>query len=394
VRIERISPQDWPALRPAWDELLEHASEPSAFLSPDWVLAWWRAFGGGRTPLMMAAWDGPGRLAGLAPLYRTRLRWAGLPGPRSVAVMGDEGVGSEYLGFLVRAGREEAFVRALAAGLTEQWSLLDLRGLRADGALASLVRQSFGSALVHAERHGCSRVRLPADYEAYLASLKQKFRSTLRQRTNKLLRTSAVRLLRTREPEEVGPHLDRFFALHQARWEAEGLPGSFHDARKRAFYREVAAGFLRRGWLRFHHLEVDGLVRASQFGFVHGGVLHSLQEAFDHGFRPPGIGGVGVVLRGLAIRDCIGEGIRAYDFLGGTEEFKTRWGTAVHHTERVRIGAPGWAGRLAFGGTAGVLMAREWARARVPRWAIDARAAWTRRHRPLLELGLPGGEGA
>ncbi|PYU54764.1 MAG: hypothetical protein DMG56_26360, partial [Acidobacteria bacterium] len=35
--------------------------------------------------------------------------------------------------------------------------------------------------------------------------------------------------------------------MHQERWQARGLPGSFHDPRKRAFYRDVAAAFLCRG---------------------------------------------------------------------------------------------------------------------------------------------------
>jgi CelD/BcsL family acetyltransferase involved in cellulose biosynthesis len=202
------------------------------------------------------------------------------------------------------------------------------------------------------------------------------FRSTVRYRTNKLTKNYAVTLLRTKEPGEIEPHLDRLFEMHQRRWEAEGHPGSFRGLAKRAFYADVSREFLRRDWLRFYHLEVDGMIRASQFGFAFRGVLHSLQEAFDHEFHPPGVGGVGVVLRGLALRECIAEGLRGYDFLGGEEEFKTRWGTQTLHVRSVRIGAPGISGAAAFALTAGARRVKLWMRARSPGWLLERREAW------------------
>ena len=158
----------------------------------------------------------------------------------------------------------------------------------------------------------------------------------MRYRTNKLVKNFTVRMFRTEREDEVTPHLERFFAMHQDRWTAEGHPGSFYSDAKRAFYVEVSREFLRRGWLRFYHLEVDGTIRASQFGFAFNGILHSLQEAFDRDFHPPGVGGVGVVLRGMAIKACIDEGIQVR-FPGRVKDFK-RWGPK-RTTQRVRASA-------------------------------------------------------
>lgn len=376
MRVESISPSGCSAaLLAGWSELLSAASEPSIFLSPEWVNPWWRHYGAGREPRLVVAWNGHGRLAGLAPIYLHRLRLAGFPGPLVASLMTDQGVGSEYLGFLARPGEERPALEALAGRLQGEWALADFRGIREGGAAARLIPELLARAAparLHVERHPCSRIPLPADYEAYLASLPQKFRSTVRYRTNKLVKNFSVRFFRTDREEDLDGHLKRFFDLHQNRWTAEGHPGSFYDPEKRAFYREVAAGFLQRGWLRFYHLEVDGVIRASQFGFAHGGVLHSLQEAFDRSFRPPGVGGIGVVLRGMAIRESIAEGLLAYDFLGGTEEFKTRWGTATHYVQRIRIGAPGAAGALAFSLTAGRRRAKDWGRSHAPTWIVGS----------------------
>jgi len=200
-----------------------------------------------------------------------------------------------------------------------------------------------------------------------------------------------VNLLRTTREEEIKLHLERFFAMHQARWLAKGSPGSFYSTRKCAFYQDVSLGFLQRGWLRFYHLEVDGVIRASQFGFAFGGVLHSLQDAFDHEFHLHNVGALGVVLRAMVIKECIVEGLDGYDFLAGTEEFKIRWKTIARHVQRVRIGAPGLKGATAFSLSVGVLKAKDWARERAPNWLMNTRRqvrTWNRsRNAPVVAPG-------
>jgi CelD/BcsL family acetyltransferase involved in cellulose biosynthesis len=385
LNLQTVPPSDWDGrLRSEWSRLLDGASEPSIFLSPEWVGAWQRHFGDGRKALLVTARDESGGLAGVAPLSLRRQGAAFLRGPWVLCFLGDEGVGSEYLGVLAQKGAEGEFLEALGRHVQGTWSLVDLRGLREGPVCTDLLIRTFGSGApgrIHRERHPCSFIPLPNDYETYLASLPTKFRTTVRYRTNKLVKNHQVRVVRTQQEEEIEGHLQRLFELHQGRWEAEGHPGSFYHPRKRAFYHDISTAFLRRGWLRFYHLEVDGVIRAAQFGFAFGGVLHSLQEAFDIHFRPPGVGGVGVVLRGMAIRACIDEGLKAYDFLGGDEEFKTRWGTTTHYVQRSRIGAPGPLGALAYVCSAELRDSKIWIRAHLPQPVVQARDRWRVRWR-------------
>ncbi|HYS04837.1 MAG TPA: GNAT family N-acetyltransferase [Candidatus Dormibacteraeota bacterium] len=378
--LERVPPAEWPGrLLPEWSRLLDEASEPEVFLSPEWIIAWTRHYGAGREAHLVTARDETGALVGLAPFYRRRLGPGVLSGPRVLAFLGDEGVGSEYLGILARKIAEEQFLSALAQEVKGEWALADLQGLKERPPSSDRLIEVLGAGApdrIHRERHPCSSIALPGDYESYLTSLAAKFRTTVRYRTNKLVKNFKVRMLRTTLPEELDGHLERFFVMHQGRWEAEGHSGNFYNPRKRAFYREVAQGFLRRGWLRFYHLEVDGVIRAAQFGFAFRGVLHSLQEAFDRDFSPPGVGGVGVVLRGMAIRESIAEGLASYDFLGGVEEYKIRWGTTPHYVQRARIGARGPAGGFAYLSTARLRDARLWVRGHLPERLVEARDRW------------------
>jgi len=218
LNIERVPPAEWPQrLAPEWGRLLEEASAPEVFLSPEWIIAWTRHYGDGREALLVTGRDASGTLVGLAPFYRRRLGPGVLSGPRVLSFLGDEGVGSEYLGVLARKDAEEEFLPELARFLEGEWALADLRGLSEKHPSTDRLIRLFGAGApdrIHRERQPCSAIRLPRDYETYLSSLAAKFRTTVRYRTNKLMKNFKVTLLRTVRRDELEGHLERFFEMH------------------------------------------------------------------------------------------------------------------------------------------------------------------------------------
>ena len=85
MNIERVPPADWPhRLLPEWSSLLDGASGPEAFLSPEWIIAWTRHYGEEREALLITGRDEAGALVGLAPFYRRRL------GPRVLSGRSEE----------------------------------------------------------------------------------------------------------------------------------------------------------------------------------------------------------------------------------------------------------------------------------------------------------------
>jgi CelD/BcsL family acetyltransferase involved in cellulose biosynthesis len=380
---ERIAPEEWDQVAD-WDDTVEAAPAPSVFLTRDWIAAWWKAFGAGLDPCVLRMSTADGRTIGIAPFYRTRL--AGTP-VRRLGLLGDRVVGSEYLGIIARRGHEDAVAASTRQWLSSprpKWDLADVSGLR-DGDAASdrLVWELGRGGRIRSENHSCAAISLPGDFDEYLAGLNAKFRQRYRQRRNKLLRECDVRFLRTESAADLPRHLETLYALHQSRWTEAGRPGAFADPRMRSFYLDVAERLLRAGRLRFCHLEADGVVRATQFAFAYGGVLHSLQEAYDTGFAPRGVGGLGVVLRGHVLETAIAEGCRSYDFLGGVEDHKLRWGASVHAVHRVRIARPGAAGRLAWVASVGAQSTRDLVKRLSPESVLDTlrsgRSAYHRR---------------
>jgi CelD/BcsL family acetyltransferase involved in cellulose biosynthesis len=343
-----------------WDEVVSASARPSVFLTYEWALSWWKVFGGRFEPLLIRVADADGRTVGIAPFYLQRPRIAGPVRLRRLGLIGDLIVGSEYLGLIARPGTEAEVARTAVTHLTAlgvRWDVAQLIGLvEGDPAGEALeVELAAGMTRTRTEVQSCAMIHLPRDFETYLGTLGSKFRQSYRQRANKLHRTfgDKVRFFTTSTQEELPGHLDRMFEMHQRHWTSQGFSGSFFDVRFRDFYQEVGSRLLAAGRLRFWHLEIDGVIRASQFGFAHDGVVHSLQEAYDSDFRAPGIGGLGVILRAAALKASIEEGMRGYDFLEGEQDFKTRWGTRSHQIRRVHLGAPGARGWAAWMATIG-----------------------------------------
>lgn len=369
--VERVGPEDWPKIAD-WDEVVAASARPSVFLTRDWVQAWWSSFGAGLESLLLRVHDREGATIALVPLYVEQLvRSVGRA--RRLGLIGDRSVGSEYLGMAARAGLERDAALAAVARLRDEgvpWELVELSGLRdGDPAAAELeLALARGAARAVAQRHPCSAIALPVDFEVYLSELPPKLRQNYRRRARNLAHEGEIRFFLTESEAELEGHLETLFRLHQARWVDAGEWGVFADPRMRRFYLDVSRRLLAAGRLRFWHLEVDGVVRATQFGFVYDGVFHSLQEAFDATFR--NATGLGVVLRGHVLRACIEEGIRSYDFLGGAEEHKTRWNTSVHHVRRARFTVPGARGRIAWFATVGAESMREAVKGALPDGAL------------------------
>ena len=250
----------------------------------------------------------------------------------------------------VPAGTEQIVLPHLAGALGDGsggWDCLWVRNV-ADWT-GALDRVATGLAPAAAYRHTRGRVfaaiELPGEYEQFLRTLSRSFRANVRRQERALDRSHRVRLRRCRDADELGEFLEALFALHAKRWRSVREAGSFarHPAMER-FYRRFAPRALARGWLRIFALEIDGVLRAIQYGYAYGGRFHQLQEGFD----ADGSRGLGNVLRGRVIEACIGEGIGEYDFLGGFGEHKRHWRARRRRGADVLLGSASRRNRLLF----------------------------------------------
>ena len=371
-----------------WRDLNQRARAGTMFLGPEWLLPWWKHFGGGRELASICVREG-GRLVGLMPLFMESARLGGVR-VRRIAFLGDGETGCDYLDVLAEPGREREVLRHCVAKLMElPWDVCDLDGLARESPTALQLAEHFpaGRATGSVVRDGrvrfvCPYIPLGGTYEQYLEGLGR--RDNLRRREKWIERQPGVAVTCARAPHEAAAATERFFELHRARWSAEGGSDGLGDARNEAFHREAARLLAEAGSLRMYTLFAARRPVASVYGVVHARKFNYYQSGYDPNWSSRS---VGLVLLARTVQDAFAEGLQEFDFLHGNESYKRDWARGERWTIQMRLwrGARGRAARAALGAS---VSAREAMKAAVPRRALEA----ARRTRRILRAPLPAGE--
>jgi CelD/BcsL family acetyltransferase involved in cellulose biosynthesis len=342
-------------LEPAWRDLLGRSSTNQPTLTPQWLGAWWRVFGGqdGRQLRTAVFFEG-GRLVGMAPLL-SRRHWhrTGIPFRRLELIASGEAEAdetcSDYLGVIAERGQEEAVATGLVAALSSQllgpWDELVLSAMDGEGPTTRLLTGALERAHIPVENEitgECPYISLPPSWEGYLGSLPPGGRyfvtRSLRNFDQWAHGDAELHEVRTPAELDLGKHVLR--TLHGDRWRADqGKGGVFSSHLFTAFHDEVMASLLAEGALELLWLTVRGDPVAALYNIVWNGKVHFYQSGrkldVPKGVRP------GIILHAHAIRRAIAAGRREYDFLAGASQYKRQLATAARPLVRLRaLGSP------------------------------------------------------
>jgi CelD/BcsL family acetyltransferase involved in cellulose biosynthesis len=331
-------------MRAEWDALLD-ASDAGPFNAWEWLYPWCRRIATNRRPLVLTARDRTGALVGLMPLCVEYRSVAGVP-VRRLSFLGETHVGSDYLDVVARRGHEKDVARHFARmlyALRDEWDVLDLTDLREGSPTVDILREVFpGSDVRVAERYVCPYDTLDPK-EPFDAFLKRTGRRDNFLRRRKWLeKQEGYRIERTEAPGELAAPLTDFFRLHSARWASDGGSQGIKGSGVEAFHRDATQLLAERGRLRMYTMKVGGQAVASVYGIIHRNTFVYFQSGYDPEWRNRS---VGLVLVGETFRDALASGLTEYDFLRGTETYKSDWVTKQRHTVSVRVHGEAWAGR-------------------------------------------------
>lgn len=325
-------------LREEWSRLLAVSASDSIFLSPDWSISWWEAYGAGKQ-LEILLFHRAGALVGIAPLYRVSSRWLGILSLWRLHLIGDGSGDSDYLDFIAARGEEEALASSVFDYLKKEgapWHVLALSEVPSDSPLLAAMKAAAGRrGLLLVERHvPCTYAELPSSWDSYLASLKPRMRTKVRSLLKKLASDPRLEFRVLDDPALIEGWLEHLYHFHEARWRLEGQAGVFGLPGKRDFYRRLTTRLFASGLLRFYGLFRDGVPIALQYCFAWRDRILLLQEGFDPSYAEEGIGNM---LRARVFQDSVAKRVVVYDFLAGVTQHKLVWGGAVKHTSRLLI---------------------------------------------------------
>jgi CelD/BcsL family acetyltransferase involved in cellulose biosynthesis len=318
--------EQWRELRPQWNEMLANSPANQLFMTWEWLDCWLRVQPA-KDLFVICVHGADDKLLGVAPLYKADYTLLKVLPYRVLRVIGDVDSGAEYQTWFARALDEDAayteIVRTLQA-LRGEWDLIWMPNVGSwFGSHEAIVRAAESGRLqVRTRPRGFSTVKLPENYDTYLARMSPNRRQQVRRNTKKFLSKSGVEIRQVATQEDLGPALAALFFLHDKRRRSVDEEGVFdRNPREREFYERFARVALDKGWLAMFVLYDHAEPKAVQIGYIYNGVLLQMQEGFDPDYLPH----AGNALRAWAIQRCIQRGLTEYDFLGGHSEHKRRW---------------------------------------------------------------------
>lgn len=353
-------------LRECWNRLLQANPASSIFQTPEWLAAWWQAFGRDKELLGLVFTDAEGRALGIAPLYREQNSFLG----RTLTILRLVGAGSgdsDALDFITSPGNERLCAEAFVGWLDQQkdWDVCALETLPQNSLVAKRLGMRLQDAgwIVDATLTPNFVVDLPGAWPQYLNALEPSFRPLLTRYPKRLQSRYSVRFVRCDCVEDLQVHLELLFNLHQMRWTGRGEPGAFANADRRDFYIKMAAAFLQSGWLEFWLLELDGQIVGAQFCFRYNGTVSLLQEGFHPKYAAEKIG---YALRAHVLEEMIRSGAQRYDFLGGDDPYKAKFGAHQENYLNLTFAGPSRIGRTYVAAQRQKRQIKTWLKSKLP----------------------------
>jgi CelD/BcsL family acetyltransferase involved in cellulose biosynthesis len=331
LQVETISDTEGlQRLEPEWKELLLESDVEHPFLTPEWIAAWWKAFGTGRKLHVLVVRE-QGRAVAIAPLMTSRGRLYGLPVRRLETIANDH---TPRAGFLVASGRRETHGLLWGALIRSRpgWDVLMLKQVPGDSATLSALK-------AHASRdgwlEGCWRasqspwLTIDGDFNTYLGGLSAKHRANLRNRDRRLAKIGDIELETVTGGEALDEALAEGLKLEAAGWKGKAGTAILEAEDTRLFYNEFARTAAERGWLTLHFLRVAGKRIAFDYALTYGRRVYILKAAYDPAFAA--YSPFTQLLQRVLAQAFEGKMLEL-DFLGAADRWKFDWtSTARQH---------------------------------------------------------------
>ena len=310
----------WAGIGKNWDDLLTESGSNAIFLTWEWLYTWAECFlGADRQLFILAVYKGDD-LFGVAPWCIHDTRCLGLL-KRQIEFLGAPETGSDYLDVFIKRGKEKEVTRCIYRFLFHEasalWDGLALHEIPSESLfllhfLTQIAEEGKYAELQAGSFSPC--VGLPQSRGPFLDHLSPNRRQQFRRHYRILQRRGNVTHHSVRS-ENVTLVLKDCRRIYEQRWHKADAVFSFLE--------KVISRSEGKDWIEVDLLDVSGENIASLVHLRYENTLSMYLMAVDHSFDKSI--SIGNILVWLAIERGISEGISAYDFLKGSEDYKFHW---------------------------------------------------------------------
>jgi len=314
------APQDFAALRPAWDRLHRRCAQRSPFLSYAWLDAAWQ-WQSPAAALYILCCEREGELVGALPLMRA--------GDRSLAFVAVPD--TQQCDVLAAEDDAAPIVDALAGELSRRrgdWDVVRLRYLRGDAIAVRMLGPAMTRHRAHVDVRPVTsnpHIALDTPWEAYYGSRSRRLKKAANLAANRLTKAGVVDIHWLApgkgDRAEVDRELDRVIRVSARSWKRE-TGNSLDQAGPQAFIRCLSHHAHDCGWLSIWRLSLDGVPIAMEYQLIGDGNVYALRSDFDadHESLSPGSH-----LSRHLLETLFAQGLHNYSMGPGDNAYKHRW---------------------------------------------------------------------
>ncbi len=315
------------ALTAEWNDLIVKSRTSTVFQSPTFLTVWWESLGVGKR-LIVTVRDGQGKLVAIAPLFLESTNDG-----NTLNLLGCVNV-SDYLDVLI--DRDEAEVDDLYQTLLTEVASIDWKKLFwCSLPESTLTRQYLKSYFKNRCLIGeviqdvAPVIQLPPSWDEYLESVGRKQRHEIRRKQRKLAEAEHAFEVLDRPTEK---DVEEFIVLHK---QSSQQKEAFWDDRHLIFFRKLIPALSADGKIKLFFLSVEGQRVASMLAFSENKRLELYNSGFAAGVHDEL--SIGSNLIAYTIKFAIEQGLEAYDFLRGNEQYKFRFGAIATNVYDITV---------------------------------------------------------
>lgn len=326
------------ALRDEWNALLQESVSNVPFLQFDYLKTWWKHLGGGEwqqpVQLFIITARENGSLAGIAPLFLSERE-----GRNSLLFLGSIEI-SDFLDLIVRREDEPAFIDGLFAfiqsHLVPRYDIqcLDLYNLVEESPTLDLMQAAAASIGWSASQERLQRsplIRLPGDWEAYLAGIDKKQRHEIRRKMRRAAESEFnVSWHVVENARQLKAASEDFLTLMSQEKDKQ----QFLTPEMRVQMKAMMQTAFDAGNLQLAFLTVNGSNAAAYFNFDYANRIWVYNSGLDYAYMDYS---PGWVLLGHLLKWANENGREVFDFMRGDEEYKYRFGGVDRFIARMKI---------------------------------------------------------
>ena len=323
------------ALKDQWDDLLSKSTAKVPFLRYAYLETWWNGRGGAEWPqdarLAIITAELDHQLIGIAPFFST----VNKDGQPSLLLLGSIEI-SDYLDLIACPQDLPAFINALIqfAADNDLPGIFDLYNLFEESPTIPALQEwaaIHGGSLTTEHLQRCPFIKLPGDWEQYLASIDKKQRHEIRRKMRRAAQTQPpAEWYIAEDPAQLDAEIDEFFALMAEDEEKNNFLSIAMRETMRAILHEAQSA----GLLKLAFLTVNGEKTAAYILFVYEGKLWVYNSGFSRKFMDYS---PGWVLLGHLLQWANTQGYTEFDFMRGDEEYKYRFGATDRNVVRAKL---------------------------------------------------------